>query len=394
MSTAVIATIALLIAQAGTKAAAARPATACDLVTFKDGATVRGQIVNLNDRGKLVFVVRRAWASEHLPERAAEWRGAEAPWMRRARAERLGRLQDWRRQRPPAENDTLGRSLDAEIERLRAVGDDDDLPPLMMVAVDRRQVSKTERRPDSLARLQRLAWRSNLPDPESLSLEDLKGALEARNVLTTGDAPVAIDDLLPLPLESEPQWRLKRAATEVQNDKALWFALHEGALIPEGAGAQPMSLMGLLPDALRSLTSDGPPPDPVPAKLKSLAAAGAAGAVITRLNFLPEFAGVQVDSALWVRVGDGPDDWRIGLKASSVVRSEDARGAAQEAVKNDPQVQGLFNTIEGLGLGEIPADLKQRALAIGAATQQGTTRAKGSLNEQLSPFVLNFDGTR
>src|SRR5438045_1815011 len=100
---------------------AAAPETAADAVTLRDGRVVLGQVVEPAPRGKLVVVVRRDWAEAHLADLARRWQAAEAPGLKRARDQRLMRLEAWRRERGPAagRDDPIATWLDKEIARLK-----------------------------------------------------------------------------------------------------------------------------------------------------------------------------------------------------------------------------------------------------------------------------------
>jgi hypothetical protein len=389
----------LLIGQAAEKKSAP-PAAASDRIALKDGAVVLGQVVNQNERGKLVFVVRRAWADARVPEQSKAWRAYETPWLKRARAERLRRLQTWREQRlagmnaagAAIEDDELLRLLAADIEHLRNLSDDDELPPLMMVALDRKELLKVDRRPENLARLMRQAWNAALADAEEMTPADLRDALEARNVPLAGNDPASVDDLLPLPIETEARWNLRRGATEAMYDKSVWFARFGDMLMPESAAGQGASLTGMLPGLLRSLTGEGPAEDPLPAKLRTLAASGRNAAVVTQLEFADDLAGVRVMSVLWLRGTEGGEGWQPTLRQVAAARGGENAAGVEANLNNDPQVRGIFDVVEGLGLGDVAPEMKQRALAIGGATQRALGQAKGALNEDISALALPFGG--
>src|SRR4051812_21023360 len=99
-----------------------RPETTADSVTLRDGTTILGQVVDGSPRGPLMFLVRRAWAEAHLPDRARRWDAIEGPELRRAVKLRRDRLDAWRRERikEPGRDDRIGRWLDEEIVRLDA----------------------------------------------------------------------------------------------------------------------------------------------------------------------------------------------------------------------------------------------------------------------------------
>jgi hypothetical protein len=249
-------------------------------------------------------------------------------------------------------------------------------------------VGRTQRQPPEIARLLRLGWRARFDDVESKSPAELRTALEGRNFSTTSTDPIALDDLLPLPIESEPRWRARRAATEVIADPSTWFVRYGDLVLPDQANAGALNGAALVPGLLRALTGEGPASDPLPSKLRGVAAKGGAGAVLTRLEIAGDLAGVQVESMLWVRLGDSPDAWQPAVKRLATVRTDQLRANADAAIKADPQVQAVFNLVEGLGLGEMTPEIKQRALSIGAATQQALNQAKAALNEELQAIAV------
>src|SRR5205823_1555355 len=85
--------------------APAEPATAADAVTLRDGRVVLGQVVEPAPRGKVILLVRRAWAEAHVPDLLKRWEAAEAPSIKQARGQRRQRLEDWRRDRREARAD-------------------------------------------------------------------------------------------------------------------------------------------------------------------------------------------------------------------------------------------------------------------------------------------------
>jgi hypothetical protein len=373
------------------------PDSAADEVTLKDGSVVRGQVVDSNDRGKLIFIVRRAWAEAELPERARAWRAAEAPWMKRARSERRARLEAWRRDRKAAldadaaRTDTILRWLDSEVDAL-AKADEDDLPQLMMTAIGRAEVKSVERRPQATSRLLRMGWKARFDDVESMKVDDLKSALEGRNFPVEGDDPATIDDLLPTPIESDARWLSRRAATEVVHDAGLRFIRHGNLVLPEGNAGAALGDLGGLSDLVGSVLGEPQAGDPLAPKLRALGEKGRVGAVLTRLEIAPDLAGVRVESVFLVRLG--PERWQPAATRSASVRTDELRADAGANIAADPQVQSVFSLFEGLGLGEVSPEMKQRSVAIGAATQQALGRARSGLQEELEALTLPVGAPR
>src|SRR3954454_23439784 len=86
---------------------AAPPASAADAVTLRDGKVVLGQVVEPAPRGKFLVIVRRAWAEKNLPEKFKVWEAAEATSVKKAKAERIARLEAWKRDRQGEPNDAV-----------------------------------------------------------------------------------------------------------------------------------------------------------------------------------------------------------------------------------------------------------------------------------------------
>ncbi|HWE36064.1 MAG TPA: hypothetical protein VG406_05775 [Isosphaeraceae bacterium] len=359
---------------------------AADAVTLKDGQTTLGQIVDQAPAGKVLLVVRRDWAGEHLRNWPKRWKAAEAPLVKQGRSQRRQRLEAWKkdRARGPEKDDVITPWIDAELSRL---ADDPQAKPsrLMLVTLNRSDVRRVKRAPKDAARLLRLGWRTGLKEVESLPIEDLSSALEGRGFSPRGTDPAPIDDLVPVLAEPEARWLARRAATEVVNDKDLGFIRYQGLVLPDVEGGAPPDAMNAL-GALKGLLDGEEPTDPLPAKLKGVADRGRIGAIVTALEMAPDLATVKVEATLWVRVG--PERWVLALARPAVVRPDDLKPDAGAELAADPQVKGAFSLIEGLGLGQIDPELKRRSLRIGAATRQALHAARGGLDEGLAGLAF------
>ena len=127
------------------------------------------------------FVVRRRWVDKNLPQHLQKWQQASTPTTRLSLAQRHKRLEAWRRERAPTAgaDDRIIPWIDRELARQGPAGDPEP-SPLLKVRVSRADVRGLDRRPAPQERLLRLAWLGNLPDPESMSVNELKNALESR----------------------------------------------------------------------------------------------------------------------------------------------------------------------------------------------------------------------
>jgi hypothetical protein len=360
-------------------------ATAADAITLRDGKVVLGQVVEPAPRGKVLVAVRRAWAEAHLPEWAKRWEAAEAPAIKRARAQRLERLRDWRREREPNadRDDEVLAWIVAEIDRLGQQGDEP--PPLMLVALNRSDVRAVSRRPKDAARMLRQGWRGRFKDVEEMPVADLKSALEGRGFALSDVDPAPLDPLLPIPIETDRRWLARRAATEVQHEPALRFVRHQGLVLPEGTPGEGAALKTAA-SALATLLGGDQAGDPMTPHAREAAARGRVGLVVTRLDMAPDFSRITVDATLWVRTG--PDRWEPAFAHPVTVRPADLRADAGDALAADPQVQAAFRVFQGLGLGDLPPAVKQQSLNVGAACRQAMGTAKSELAKDLDALAL------
>jgi hypothetical protein len=283
-------------------------------------------------------------------------------------------------------DDRISSWIDAELDRLTKP-DKDTASPLMVVRLNRSEVRRMVRRPATSARWLRLGWLCEFPDVESMPLYSLEQALDGRGYTTNSTESVSVEELLPLLPETEAQWVLRRAATEVANDTGLRFLRYGGAVLaePEPGQAPGADLVAsTFADVTRMLS--GNTADPLADRLHGLAARGKVGAVVTRLEIRPDLSSVQVETALLVR--DGPERWVPARVRTATLRPDDLGPQAGEALADDPQVRAAFQVVESLGLGAIPADLKRRSLNVGAATQKALGVARSALQDDLTALAL------
>lgn len=363
--------------------------TAADVLTLRDGQEVRGQVAELSPKGKLAFIVRRAWIEQHAPELARQWAAVETPVVKRARMQRVNRLVDWRRERVPApgETDPILSWLDLEIDRLKAL---DDAPPathLMLAVLGRSDVKTVFRRGKDAARMLRQGWLARFDDVESMPLDALKSTLQGRGFAMSNIDRAAVDRLLPIPLESENHWRLRRAATEEVNEPALRFLRYQGLLLPE-------TTLGEAPDArqlvvaLASLLGGAPNANPLRAQARQVEARGRIALGVTTLNMAPDGSVVTVDATLWVRID--PDRWEKALSHPATIRPDQLRADAGESLVNDPRVQAAFRSFEGV-LGNVPPEIKRRGLNVGMAARMALGTAKSALASDLEALALPIE---
>jgi hypothetical protein len=364
---------------------AANPESAADAIVLRDGRVLLGQVIASPPRGKVVVLVRRAWAEKNLPDMAKRWEAAQAPSMKRARDQRRIRLEAWRKDRPKlaGKDDAVSDWLEREIDRLKKQDASADSTRLLAVSLNRAEIRKLTPRPTATGRLLRLAWRVNLETAESEPIDDLKAALEGRGYDPNGTTPVVVDDLLPIPDENEAHWRLRRAATEVANESALRFVRHASLVLPESATANDPGVgLDAIGSAIKSILGDEPAVDPLAARLAQVARSGRIGAVVTRMDIALESNMIRVESTLWVRVAS--DRWEPLITRPASVRLDEANSDEAAVVAGDPQVKVILGAVDSLGLGDLAPTLKNA----GAATKRALGLARSELQQELDARVL------
>jgi hypothetical protein len=370
--------------------------TSADRVTLRDGSVVLGLVTasSPGSRGSTELLVRRAWAQKAIGQHLQRWDRATTASSRQAVVQRRKRLESWRRERARGSEpgDRIIGWLDRELARLAAPGEPKP-SVLLNVRLPHNEVQAMDRKPASVERLLRLAWLCEFPDPETMPLAQLKDALQSRGYDIDGAAaktPVSVESLLPPTPEPEANWQARRAATELTVDSGLRFIRFQDTIMPDAGGGQDMSAVGLssaLSEIKKLLDPDGGrQADPLEEKLGAIAARGRVGAVVTRLEIQPDMSAVTVEATLWVR-GPGERWAPFGFRRATV-RPDDLAGAAGQNLAEDPQVKGAFRIVEMLGLGAIPADVKDRSLRIGAATEKALGTARSAFNQDLDAMAL------
>jgi hypothetical protein len=243
--------------------------------------------------------------------------------------------------------------------------------------------------------LLRQGWRGGFADVETMPLDDLKNALDGRGFARNGLDAAPIDDLLPIMPETDAAWQLRRAATEVALEPGLRFIQYQGLVLPEQSGAAPGGAAAMAPalisSLLKNLLGDGPAPDPLAAQLRTLAAHGQTGAVVTRLDLSTDVAGGSVQSVLWVRRTG--DRWEPAITRIAKIEPGAVGPDGGKELGEDPQVKAALGIVEALGLGQVDPELRKRSLNMGAATQRALAMARETLDHDLRLLELHFEHT-
>ena len=215
--------------------------------------------------------------------------------MRRATQARRERLTAWRRERvkEPGGNDRISAWLDRELDRLacarrrrrrcrgRSLHDPDDRESQPWRREGRGEAAEGDG-PDVSPGVA-LGFPRCRDDEAGRPEGRLEGRGFAVDSGRPGDdpAPVALDRLLPIQPESDEQWLIRRAVTEVSNDSGLRFLQIQNMFLPEPGAGEAMNAGGALAmvSQLTQLLGGEQPADPRDRLLREVAARGRGGAV-------------------------------------------------------------------------------------------------------------------
>ncbi|QDV38002.1 hypothetical protein [Tautonia plasticadhaerens] len=388
--------LALLVLVLGpTPTAVEDPGTiAADRVVLRDGTTLLGQVSPTRST-RVEVVVRRSWVEQLEPGRLVEWEALDRRARHRARANRLDRLRRWREDRRSMAEigpDPIAEWLDGELDRLSGMADAAS-SPLMVVSVDRRDVTRVESQAEDRRRMLRQGWRAGFDDVETMPLDRLRAGLQARGFAIGDIDPAPIDDLLPTPIESDRRWLARRASTEVLTDHDLRLVRFGDLVMPDagpgGAQLDRARLAGVVGDLVGDLLGAPPSQDPMRPLLGRIEASGRVGAVLTSLEVSQDLDRVAVESVLLVRTG--PARWERAAWRRAEASTADLPADAGRELARDPQIQSAFDLLQGLGIGGADPQAKRLGLAVGAATQQAMARAGAALDADLRSAALRLD---
>jgi hypothetical protein len=359
---------------------------AADAITLRDGRVLLGLVDLPTPRGQTQVIVRRAWVETNLPDLSKRWQATEAPKIKQARKERLDRLVTWRNDRGAraADADPVLEWVDRERAQLRRPFDPADIP-LMRVVMARSESKKIDRRDEAARRMLRQAWVAGVDGPESMTPGDLQDALAKANVARIGEELLPLEEFLPEPIETENEWRLRRAATELAFDAGARFQRYEGLVVPEGQEIGADVAQQAIANLLGELIDDParPASDPLAERLREVASQGKVGALVTRLEGGPESA---IEMTLWVRTAR--EGWRPALVRRASAKADRVPADAGDPLANDPQIKAALGTLEALGLGKLGDDAKRLGLRSGAAVERALAEARTAIEDDLKALVL------
>ncbi len=304
-----------------------RWSTAADVITFRDGKVLLGQVVESADRRGPLRRPGPAGLGGGEPAPTAPPPGPRPKRRRSARPRRSvgndclpgdghGPAQSSRPTRSPP--GSTPRSPGSRLrDRARRIPPRRK-SPLMVVRLARNTIKALDHKPKATGRLLRLAWTMNFADPETTPLADLKQGWKTAVSRARATPRSRWTALLPIPLEPTRSGKSAGPRPNWRTCPGGRFLLYGGAVLPEPApGEAPPAgaAMEALTSTLKDLLGEGRQ-NPLPAKFRELAARGRVGAVVTSLEMAPDMASTTVATTLWVAPG-GNRDWVPALVRSS-----------------------------------------------------------------------------
>jgi hypothetical protein len=160
-------------------------------------------------------------------------------------------------------------------------------------------------------------------------------------------------------------------------------------VLPDVKPGQPvagLNLSAALSEITKLLDPAQGQADPLAASLRRVAERGRVGATVTRLDIPVDLSQAAVEVTLWVRAGG--DRWVPFGSRKAIVRPDEMAPEAGNNLAGDPQVQSAFSLVESLGLGPIPAELKNRSLRMGAATEKALGMARSEFSRDVDALAL------
>jgi hypothetical protein len=361
-----------------------------DRVRLRDGEELFGRVDESSPGAALTILARRELVRTTLPDWTKRWEDAEREATAGAVRQRRERLAGWRRDRPAeaAAGDRITAWLDRELSESSG-----PVAPSHLIAIrlGRGDVAAVERRSESAAQVLRWAWLLGLADPETPPLARLKDSIAGRGMTREGDEPIALDRLLPPGFEPADRWLLRRAATEVLSAEGLRFIRFGNTILPEPVPAQPLDPMtgatlveGTIRDVLGVKV-----PDPLPSRLRAVAARGRVGMMVTSVGIAPDLGSVSAEATLYYRRGS---DWGRGVWRAQGLQVVSVPPVVGSLVAGDPQVNAVMDLTDLIGAGFVSPELKERGLVVGTNLGGAIVLARTALVRSLAGLAFEVAG--
>ncbi len=382
-------------------AAPAKTVSVVDVVTLKNGRTLRGAILQRRPDRSVTIAVDRNWLQTTNPELFEQQTALEATAQKQAWTESRDRAQAWLDKL--AEAPRLSAFLQQEIERLdrQLAAKKPPSADFLWIELAASQVAKVTPAHPEAQRLAVLAWNEGWVDVEKKDAATLRRELLARDIRLDGAAP-DLSTRLPARPQDDLEWSARQAVVAYVYQQPLDFQGTGDLLVPTG-GEQKPDLAAILPKLLQSqvdgllsdlLAEGGGRPKPQPSEREWLAPAiatatarGVSGFRVTRLDLTPASGRVTVETRFVAKLD--ADQWVTVWQATETTDSQQARPELEAKIAADPQVKSVLETVKALGVVD-DATFRQ-ALRTGAATMAAQQSADQNFHAFTDRYSRSLD---
>jgi hypothetical protein len=405
--------IAALVLVAWTASTAAAPASdRCSDEANVGGVRVRGFLLHASPLSGGTFVARLDWLRKNAAPLHRRVTQAEDKSLTADVKTLLDRIETWKADRTGSPG--LSAHLAAEAERIRGkyakplAGEpfeESDRAEFTILDLDRKAVASLRTQPESRRRLLLLAWEHRIANAEDKTEKSLTAALRDAGAAIADDADLPdLSDRLPFRLDTERQWRVRRAIVEsaflplleLQGTGSLAFPLNDAAADPLSLALQvdPEAIQSTINDLLGEITGGKPnragqAHDPFWSTVQKKATEASATAVRgVKLHLNPTELQTRIESRFLV-ADDQPGQW-IAAWNTSESSSGPVDPAEIQRLKADPRIRQAIDAVRNTGV--VDAAAIETALNVGAATKRSLDRVNSRWGTFREPFLRRLDG--
>lgn len=369
-----------------------------DVVTLKQGSSLRGAVLEQRPNGDCLMVVSAHWLKEHAATRHAEILAHNSSVRKQAWQTVLERIHQRLAEAdvPPRlkflfeqEQTRLGKLLEKET------------PPaqFLWVELPRQDVVRVARTAPERRRVGIYAWYAELQDVEQRSVSSLQKELKTLGFPLDGPLPDLGTKLSPRE-QSEREWAARMAVVEFGlSDDPLEFQGTGATVIRVGNG-RAVDWQAIFPGLLEQQTQQlfqellGPtsqPANPDATGLKSAIQQAQAlqrrAFRMTRVDATTSATKVHVESRLVVQVSE--QDWQTVWSTVQTADSTVPRPELEQRISADPQVRSILRSLQSFNV--VGDDLIRTAIRHGAATMDAQSAVDGEFFRFRDRYLTHLD---
>lgn len=387
----------------------ATPSLGVDVISLKNGKTLRGAIIKQDQNGNVTMAVSREWLQKNNPELGAKL-VADETTTRRTAWEQLRERLTTRLATPPDSQRSvffLKEEL-ARVEKLLAHAAPPVPPQFIWFDAKREAIAKVTPSVPDRQRIALWAWAERLKEVETRDVADLTRELKQRGVDPAKPAP-DLSEQLPPRLQDDREWAARMALVEYAFGTPLDFQGTGDVLVKANAtrDLKDMApviakvLRGQVDSFLKDLIGEGRPAASGTATgdewLKSAKfdaeRSGATAFRAARVDLNVEGRQTAVQTVFVARINTGPQaqsHWETIWSHRETADATKPRADVEARIAADPQVKQALETVKSLGLGA--EDQIDQAIRFGAATMTAQQTADSRFYEFRDRHLKHLDG--